>query len=240
MLHGRSAVVVQALAKHPSGRAALGRARRWLEREIRAGLGSKSPEGWPDDAAMVAGTLALAKLAGLDVAAPLLDLARRGDVAKVPWHAAQVVFALGADAPEKLWRACVRALDRDARAPWIALAAAARGDAAVFERVALALSAQVREHGPHRGGVGSGGVPELALTAITIEALASSSLDSVRRALRSARAFVRMHQIVCDEFPEASRPERLLGAFRSSPIHGFLRADVTAHAVLALGTEGRE
>jgi AMMECR1 domain-containing protein len=236
MLHGRAAVVVQALAAHRAGKSALSRARRWLDRAIQSGLGAKPSEGWPKDAAMVAGTLALAKLAGIDVGSALRELAGRADVSRVPWHAAQVACALGADAPDRLWRACIRSLDDDPRAPWVALAASVRGDTSVLERVAPALAAQVREHGPHRGGVGSGSVPEVALTALTVEALSASRLEPARRALGLARTFVKERQIVRDELPEAPHPAHTLGAFPLSPIHGFLRADVTAHAVLALRT----
>ncbi|HEX5101663.1 MAG TPA: AMMECR1 domain-containing protein [Polyangiaceae bacterium] len=232
MRHGRAAVVVQALATHPAGREAAERARRWLERELRAGLGREPPSDWPDDRAEVAGTLALAKLGGIDVGAPLRELSRHDDVLHAPWHAAQVALALGAETPEKLWRRSVQSLERESRAPWLAMAAVERGDSAVFERIADALAASVRDHGPHRGGVGTG-VPELALTAVTLEALQRSDRGPIRRACELLRAFLDEHRILGDLLPEASAPERMQGAFPLTPVHGFLRADVTAHAVLA-------
>ncbi|HEY3233418.1 MAG TPA: AMMECR1 domain-containing protein [Polyangiaceae bacterium] len=232
MLHGRAAVVIQALASHPDGQSAARRARRWLEREVRAGLGTKSPNDWPTDGAEVLGTLALAKVAGLPVGPALVELARRADLERAPWHAAQVAWALGRDTPEALWRACVRSLDRDPLAPWVAMAAAARGDTQLFERVALDIAAQVRDYGPHRGAVGV--IPELALTALTIEALAPCLYAPVRRARDLACAFLAAQQIHDDWLPEVNHPVRALGAFPLTPIHSFLRTDVTAHAVLAL------
>src|SRR5262249_19239027 len=155
-------------------------------------------EGWSTEAPVVAGTLALAALAGLNVASPLRELARSDAVTGVPWHAAQVACALGRDAPERLWKACVRSLDSDPRAPWIAMAASRREDWPVFERIAVALASSVREHGPHAGGVGSGSVPELALTAVTAEALEPSRTEAFRRARLLARAFVEQHQVMGD------------------------------------------
>jgi hypothetical protein len=233
MLHGRAAVVVQALAAHPSGTSAHRRAFRWLDRTIGKVLAGKRVEGWPSEAPLVAGTLALGQLAGLDLTAPLRDLARSDAVAAMPWHAGQVACALGPDTPARLWKACMRSLDRDPRAPWTALAASRRGDAAVLERVGAALAANVREHGPHQGGVG-GPVPELALTALTVEALARAQAEPSRRACRLARAFLEQHQLLGDVLPESLDAERVLGGFPLTPVHAFQRCDVTAHAVLAL------
>jgi hypothetical protein len=235
--HGRAAAVVQALGAHPAGRDAARRARGWLEREIRAGLGRNPPADWPKDAPGVAGTLALATLAGVDVREQLGELARRADVVGAPWNAAQVAYALGDQTPERLWRTCLRSLEREPRAPWLAMAAVRRNDTAVFERIADALAASVREHGPHRGGVGAG-MPELALTAVTVEALATAGSEPHRRARELARAFVSTRQLLGDLLPEATAPERLHGAFPLTPVHAFLRADVTAHAVLALAPRG--
>jgi len=233
MHHGRAAVVVQALGSHPAGKAAHARARRWLDRIVRKALSGKAVEGWPSEAPELAGTLALAALAGLDVRVPLSRLAESDAVAAAPWHAAQVALALDRSAPPRLWKACLRALDRDPRAPWIALAAERRGDAAALRRASESLAATVREHGPHRGGVG-GPVPEIALTAITVEALSRAPTDTARRACSLARAFLEQQQIARDELPESLEPSRLLGGFPLTPVHVFQRCDVTAHAVLAL------
>jgi hypothetical protein len=234
MHHGRAAVVVQALASHPAGKTAHQRARRWLDRTIRKALSGKSVPGWPSDPPELAGTLALAALAGLDFREPLSRLAGTDAIAAAPWHAAQVAFALDRAAPARLWKACLRALDRDPRAPWIALAAERRGDTAALERACDALAATVREHGPHRGGVGDP-VPETALTALTVEALSRAPTEPARRACALARAFVEQQQVACDALPESLEPARLLGGFPLSPVHTFQRCDVTAHAVLALG-----
>jgi hypothetical protein len=233
MHHGRAAVVVQALAAHESGKSAARRALRWLEKEIARALSGEAVDGWPDDPATVAGTLALAELAGARVGAPLRVLALQNDVAAHPWHAAQVACALGTETPNALWNACIRSLDSEPRAPWIALAAARRRDAPVLDHVCTTLAACVREHGPHRGGVGPG-VPETALTAITIEALATSSLPLARRACGLAREFLERSQLLSDALPEAPDPDRVHGAFPLTPVHPFLRSDVTAHALIAL------
>lgn len=233
MHHGRAAVVVQALSAHRSGQRAARRARKWLEREIEAGLSGARPEAFPDDVPALAGTLALASLAGIPVRAPLRDIARRGDVSANPWHAAQVACALGIDTPDSLWRGCVRALDADPRAPWVAMAAARRGDWTTFERVAVALAANVREHGPHRGGVGPGSIPEVALTALTVEALSPARTSAVARARELALAFLARTQISSDALPEARDTRSIHGAWPLTPVHTFLRADVTAHAALA-------
>src|ERR1041385_1449296 len=238
MLHGRAAVVAEALATHRAGRSAAKRVRAWLEREIRRALSGERVAAWPDDAATVAGTLALAKLAGADVGSSLQELAGNDGVCDMPWHAAQVACALGREAPESLWRACVRSLDSDPRAPWIAMAAARREDWDVFERVAVVLASNVRESGPHRGGVGAGPVPEVALTALTVEALAPARTDPVRRARHLAKEFVERSQVLGDVLPEAVDPDRVHGGFPMTPVHGFMRVDVTAHAVMAMS--GRE
>jgi len=191
-------------------------------------------EGWPAERATVAGTLALAKMAGIDVGRPLRDLACQSDVHAAPWHAAQLAVALGRDTPDPLWRACVRSLDVDSRAPWVAMAATVREDWPVYERVAVALAAGVREHGPQRGGVASESVPELALTAVTVEALAPARDAAIQRAARLACTFVERSQVLGDALPESLDPSRVHGGFPLTPVHLFMRSDVTAHAVLAL------
>lgn len=234
MHYGRAAVVVKALSAHTAGRAAARRAKQWLERRIREGLSEGRVEAWPTEPAVVAGTLALAKLAGVDVTGPLRELARRDDVHRMPWHAAQVATALAREAPDSLWRACVKSLGAEPRAPWVAIAAAERGDWDVYERVAAALAASVCSQGPHRGAVGSGPIPELALTAITAEALAPARAAAIERAGRAARAFVERSQVRGDVLPESCDPSGADGGFPLTPVHVFMRSDVTAHAVLAI------
>jgi AMMECR1 domain-containing protein len=236
MHHGRAAVVLKALSAHPAGRPAARRAKTWLDRQIRDALAGRRVDGWPAERAAVAGTLALAKMAGIDVGRPLRGLAGDSDVHAAPWHAAQLAAALGRDAPAPLWGACVQSLDADPRAPWVAIAAAAREDWAVYERVAVALAASVREHGPHRGGVGSDSIPELALTAVTVEALAPARDAAIQRAARLARAFIERNQVAGDILPESVDPGRVHGGLPLTPVHLFMRSDVTAHAVLALAS----
>ncbi len=232
--HGRAAVAVAALSAHPLGRSAAERARRWLGRELARALGGAPVPGFPKDVPGVAGTLALASLAGVAVGPRLAELSLSDALGRSAWHAAQVACALGSETPPSLWRSLVRALDRDARAPWTLLAARARGDARVVERTTAALVAALRPDGPHRGSVTSGGAPEVALTALTVEALAGGQESAVRAGLVEAVAFLEGCQVGPDSLPEALDASRALGAFPLTPVCSFLRTDVTAHAVLAL------
>jgi AMMECR1 domain-containing protein len=237
MAHGRAAVVVQALAAHGSYRGIVARARNRLASEIRAALGGASVEGWPAEPAAVAGTLALAVLAGVPVVEELAALA--GGAAKAvltcaPWHAAQVVAALGARAPGDLWAACVADLDRRPWAPWTAIAAAARGDRAVRTRAARVLAGALRRAAPHRGGAEGPPIPEVALTAVSVEALTRHPAPWARTAALRGRAFVASMQLAGPRLYAALDPELALGAFPASPVADMLRGDVTGHALLAL------
>jgi hypothetical protein len=227
MHHGRVAVALRALEAHGGHGRATKRARARLEKDLDALSGGEP--------AQTAGTLALAALAGIPVRAALLERARGWrEVAKIPWHAAQVVAALGKDAPEPLWRACARDLDTRPWAPWTAIAAHNRGDGAVLARVAPALVASLRASSPHRGGAGVTAVPEIALTALTVEALALVDAPDARAAARRGRAFLARWQIRRGEVPARLDPTMAAGAFPASPVADLLRVDITAHALLAL------
>lgn len=218
---GRIAVAIEALVALRSRDVA--RAQKWLARELARPLGDK-----PD---MNLGTLALAARAGLSEV-PLESAARAIDPASCsPWHAAQAASVLGARTPPALWDAFVRSLDARPISPYGLMAARARGDAALTERCARALALSIRTSEPHAGGSTMTPVPETALTAVAIEALAPLASRDARRAVAAARAFVRARQIL--DVP-ASMHARALGAFVASPIAPVLRCDVTAHAALAL------
>jgi AMMECR1 domain-containing protein len=234
LVHGRAAVTLQALGAHPAGRAAATRARRWLTRELDAALRGRAVTGFPAELPLVAGTLALAKLAGVAFDAPLAELAGRAELAAAPWHAAQVVCALAMDAPESLYRACVTAAEREPLAPWTVLAARARGDQATFERTARALAAHVTTRGLHAGGVAQGALPEIALTAAVVEALAGASLRPVAAARARALRFIERLQNLSPLAPDVADPSLAFGAWPLTPVHAYLRTDVTAHATLAL------
>src|SRR5262249_27294622 len=60
--HGRAALVVRALALHGGYPGVVGRAAMRLRADVVAALGGASVDGWPDDAALVAATLALVSL----------------------------------------------------------------------------------------------------------------------------------------------------------------------------------
>jgi hypothetical protein len=155
---------------------------------------------------------------------------------QAPWFAGQVATAFGHDTPAVLRDTCERALADRAWAPWTVLAAPAlslSGDR--LGGAVEALVASVRDDGPHRGGVAPSGVPEIALTALTLEALRGvRPTPSVRSAIRRAEAFVAAWQIDSDQAPAAFDAKGSHGAFMGTPISCSLRADVTGHALLAL------
>ncbi len=122
MHHGRAAVLLQALDRHGGHTLRVRRARAWLARKVAAGARGARVEGWPRDLGEAAGTLALAAMARVDVSRGLLAIARSEALRSSPWHAAQVVAALGRSAPEPLWRRCVDDLANRPWAPWTVMA----------------------------------------------------------------------------------------------------------------------
>lgn len=235
MHHGRAAVVVRALAEQGGHGRVVGRARSWLRDEIERALGGGSVEGWPSDLAMQAGTLALAHTAGVEFATALRERASQASLRAAPWHAAQVVAALGKDAPEPLWRACVDDLSARPWAPWTLIAARARGDGRVTGRTAPALVACLRFLPPNEGGCATTEVPETALTALVVEALDGLEGAEARRAVERGRGFLRGLQWLGEHIPAPIDPRLADGAFPASPVVDLLRCDVVAHALLALG-----
>jgi hypothetical protein len=233
MHHGRAAVVVRALDA-AGRRDAAARARRRLEKDIERALSGKSVDGWPTSRPMLCGTLALAIRAGIDVASELRRVARDASLLGAPWYASQVVAALGRRASGELYARCTADLAKRAWAPWTMIAAAARDDRATVKQCAAALVKSTRASGAHVGGVGFTGVPETALTALTVEALLHDGGLASKRAVDRARAFLRTWQ----NDPRRPRgpidPSVACGGFPLSPTSDALRSDVTAHALLAL------
>jgi AMMECR1 domain-containing protein len=233
MHHARVAAAVQALALNGSYPHDVSRARKRLAQDAKRALAGGAIEGWPVDPAKVAGTLAHLSRAGVDVKRVLLAVAKSPEVVRAPWHAAQVATALGADAPESLVGACASDLEARPWAPWTVLALAAH--ARVDSRAIEALVASVRADPPHRGGVSMTPIPEVALTALTVEALRSvRPTKAVRAAIDRGSAFVSAWQVTAARAPAAFDVDCSVGAFVGSPIASGLRADVTAHAYLAL------
>ncbi|MBS2012998.1 MAG: AMMECR1 domain-containing protein [Deltaproteobacteria bacterium] len=232
--HGRAAIVARALGRRNA--AAAKRARERLARDARAGLrGSSRVAAWPEAASEVAGTLALAILAGVDLTGELRAFARaqRDAIASAPWHAAQVVHALGAAAPARLFESCRADLSRAPFAPWTLLAARSLGDASVVARATHALHASVRSRPPGRGAVGAPPY-EVAMAALALEALASDRSKANLRVVAQLRAFLLERQLAPGRIPAALDPELAAGAFPLSTMHDHLRSDVTAHALWAL------
>jgi hypothetical protein len=216
MHHGRTALVVRALALQGDHPDAWARARTRLAEDISASLGGRPVPAWPDDVALVAATLALASLAGLDVHAALAPLARAPEVMRTPWYAAQVATALGPEAPPELLAACRAGLDADDWAPWTALAARVAGDAPLLARAEQSLIGSVRDD----GAVCGPGGPEIARAAVVIEALAPFTTDASRAAAKRALRFLAAQQLEN-------------GALPLTPESTVLRVDATAHALLA-------
>jgi AMMECR1 domain-containing protein len=236
MATGRAAVVVQALAAQGSHAAVAERARLWLASAMRAAFRGEHVEGWPDDPAAVAGTLALGVLAGVAMKGELVAFARErtSDVARAPWHAAQVVAAVGREAPRELWAACVDDLAERPWAPWTAIAASARGDRDVLAPAARAIADVLRTAPPHRGGASVTPIPEVALTAVSVEALAHHRAPWARAAAERGRAFLRAMQLDGSRLYGALDAGLARGAFPASPVADVLRGDITGHALLAL------
>jgi AMMECR1 domain-containing protein len=231
MHHGRVAVAIRALDEHGGHARAVVRARARLLRDVEAAMRGGGVEGWPERPDVVAGTLALVSLARVDVRRDLRAwVEARPELASSPWHAAQAIAVLGKEAPPALWEACVKDLEVHPWAPWTGIAAHARGEHGVLARCALALEASIREAPPHRGGCSARPVPEVALTAVTVEALAP--LPGARAGVRRARAFLRAWQVPSQ--PPAPLVREAAGAFLASPILEALRVDITGHAMLAL------
>jgi AMMECR1 domain-containing protein len=190
MHHARSAAVLHALARHGGGRAALLRGRRRLLLEIQHALAGKEVDGWPASPPEIAGTLAHAVRAGVELRSEMLDYVRGhvSDIASAPWHAGQVVAALGREAPEAIWHACLDDLDREPWAPWTVLGFHAR-EAPVDEaaRAIQGLIDRVRPKRPNEGAVLVRDFAETAVTALTAEALtayeqAAGALTAIQRA----------------------------------------------------------
>jgi hypothetical protein len=201
---------------------------------LRRALEGAAVPGWPEDPERATGTVALAVLAGVPLHDELLALVRARPGRRGAWHAGQVVAALGTRAPADLWAACVADLDARPFAPWTLMAATARGDAPVQDRVACALVDSIRVARPHRGGASITPVPEVALTAVAVEALARVGTAGARAAVRRGRAFLAHTQLVEPRLYAALDPALARGAFPASPVVDVLRCDVTAHALLAM------
>jgi AMMECR1 domain-containing protein len=235
MHHGRAACVVRALRHARVEMRAAGAATRWLERDVKAALRGAAVEGWPRELPMAAGTIALASMAGLDLEPQLVEFARSDGLAASPWHAAQVVAALGPKAPDALWRACKEHLAVQPWAPWTLLAARARRDAQCIGATAPALCASIRDAAPHRGGCNVVAVPETALTALVVEALDGLPDAQARAAVARARSFLRARQLLDGSMPAPLDPDLARGGFAASPVVvDMLRCDVAAHAFVAI------
>jgi hypothetical protein len=229
--HARSASVVQALALDKRYLEEAARARAWLRSEVERACAGDAVADWPSELPQVAGTLALCCLAGLEVQSALLPLANATKLFAEPWHAAQVATALGTSAPSELWQICVKDLEQQAFAPWTAIAAHRRGDSATFERALRALKDNVPRSSEF------GFVAEPALAGLAVEALALASDRDTRGLHAESVALLQRCQLWADSDPSPSSTW-VHGAFPLARNQVFLRSDATAHAALALATQG--
>ncbi len=100
-------------------------------------------------------------------------------------------------------------------------------------RAARGVADALRVGPPHRGGASVSAIPETALTAIAVEALALHPAPWARAALARGREFLGRMQLAGGRIPGALDPELARGAFVASPVVDLLRGDVTGHALLA-------
>lgn len=229
LAHGRAAIAMRALSEHGGYPRVAELARARLAEDITLALSGRDVASWPnDDPALVAATLALALLAGIDVKAALIDRGRAPEVALTPWYAAEVVAALGKEAPDALWAACVRGIDTEPWAPWTSIAARARGDTATRVRLEAILADSV----DMRGAVSGPNGPETARTAVVVEALAPFTSPLSRSASERACNFLQTVQLT-DRMDRGGATDGIDGAFPVVPGATLLRTDVTAHALLA-------
>jgi hypothetical protein len=207
--------------------------------EIQHALAGKEVDGWPASPPEIAGTLAHAVRAGVELRSEMLDYVRGhvSDIASAPWHAGQVVAALGREAPEAIWHACLDDLDREPWAPWTVLGFHAR-EAPVDEaaRAIQGLIDRVRPKRPNEGAVLVRDFAETAVTALTAEALtAYEQAAGALTAIQRARTFLSRWQLLPATTPAAfAVGAETDGAFVATPTSTVLRGDVTAHALLAM------
>jgi AMMECR1 domain-containing protein len=234
MFHARAAVAIQALDAHGTYPQVVARARTALTSALRVALTGRPVDAWPEKRDAQMGTIALAVMAGIDLERDLLQLAEACAADAGAWHAGQAAFALGARAPGRLWQTCIDDLERHPFAPWTVMAAAARNDRKVWMRSARSVAASLKSEAPYRGGAAVTRLPETALTALAVEALAACPWDFARAAVTRGREFVKSMQLAPARLYGALDERMALGAFSASPVVDYLRCDVTGHAVLAL------
>ena len=235
---GRAAIALQALQHHPRAKKKVKLAERWLHGEMLRGLCGERIDDWPHDLSQIAGTLALGILAGLPLKTELLRFLEAHKKNEwVAWHAAQAVYALNKEAPEFLWAACEKDLEKNPWAPWTLMAASTRKNTKLATKIADTLAMSIRYKAPYLGGGMTTPTPELALTALVVEALATLPKKEKRHvdAISRARDFLLSHQFYGTKHIPARFDLRAAnGAFPIAPNIHWLRTDITAHAALAI------
>jgi hypothetical protein len=104
----------------------------------------------------------------------------------------------------------------------------------VRARAGRGVADALRTVAPHRGGAAVTPVPEVALTALSVEALTLHPASWARSAAARGGDFLRSLQLVGPRLYGALDPALARGALPASPVADLLRGDVTGHALLAL------
>jgi len=233
--HGRAAIVLMALERVVPNHASAERLRRFLEQQVALVLSGVAPEAWPTTADAALGTLALLKLAQVEhsLLNEQVKLEEFGQGPAASWHLAQVVAAQGGGAGQEAWTRCREWLKATAWPCWTALAARKLDDQATLARAVRNLQSALAPLGP--AGECQGPSLPLALVASAIEGLAPETAPEARQRIHAAERYLMRWQID-DTTPDVDL--RLgLGGFPLVPNDTTLRADVTAHALLALSRD---
>lgn len=232
LYYGRAAVVLLALGKVAPAHPSTERLRQFLSAQVALVAAARPPADWPAEREAALGTLALLTLAGIEHA--LLDLpadvtALSTDPAST-WHLAQLVTATGAEAGPEAWTRCCDSLRSTPWPCWTALAARRLDDQTTLARAVRNLQTALMPLG--QAGECQGAALPLALVAAAVEALAPETAPEASARVSAGRRYLMRWQI--DDGTPGVDPELSLGAFPLEPNHTTLRADVTAHALLAL------
>ncbi|HEY6724078.1 MAG TPA: ferritin-like domain-containing protein [Polyangiaceae bacterium] len=230
--YGRAAVVLLALNKVATAHPSTERLRQFLMQQVALVAAGRPPADWPAQRDAALGTVALLRLAGVEHSLMALpaDVAAFSQDPASTWHLAQVVTAAGAEAGPEAWTLCRASLRTTPWPCWTALAARRLDDQTTLAQAVRNLQTALAPLG--RAGECHGPTLPLALVAAAVEALAPETAPEASARVSAGRSYLMRWQID-DDTPDVD-PELSLGAFPLEPNHTTLRADVTAHALLAL------
>ena len=236
MHHGRAAVVVQALAAHGRRPALVARAKRRLERDVRAALAGAAVSGWTANPELIAGTMALAILAGIALDRELVEFIKTRHMPRSAWHGAQVVAALGPTSAR-------RSLDlvrRRPRSPSLcSMDVDRRGRSGRPRRPGTGVSVQSRPRcgrtSPPRSGRPSRRCRRPRSPPSPWRPWPVAERHGLARAVARGREFCGRMQLLDSKDHRGARSEaRRTARSRRLPRRISFRCDVSAHALLAI------